>query len=210
MAYLFTRRVVVHPAHIRKGMAHAIEMLKFVNEKSPLESSLFQVLQGAPLGTLSFASRLESYAAAVEAIDGLVQSDEYLSKVEAGAQFYVGNPEDTLGEFVHVAGEVDTPPAVASVISATLEVDRAAAAITWSAELADYMYNLTAQPTAVLTSNFGQYGRVAWVAYGKSLAALEEAGKKSNTDPGFIQRLGDSKGLFVPGSATGMLSRKIG
>lgn len=210
MAYLFTRRVVVNPAHIRAGMAHALDMLKLVNEKTELDTSLFQVLQGEPLGTLTFASRMESYAASVEAADALIRSDAYLDKVEAGAQFYVGNPVDSLAEFIHVAGEVDAPPAAASIVSATLSVDRAGAAIAWANELADYMHNLTAQPMAVLTSNYGEYGRVAWIGYGASLAAIETAGKKSNTDPGFIQRLADSAGLFVPGSATGALSRKIG
>lgn len=210
MSYLFTRQVVVNPAHIRAGMAHALGMLKLVNEKTKLDASLFQVLQGAPLGTLTFASRTESFAASVDAADTLVQSDEYLDKVEAGAQFYVGNPVDSLGEFIHVAGKVDKPPAAANIVSATLEVNRAGPAIAWSNELADYMHNLTAQPMAVLTSNYGEYGRVSWITYGKSLAALEEAGQKSNTDPGFIQRLGDSEGLFVPRSATGALTRKIG
>ena len=135
MSYLFTRRVVVNPAHFRAGLAHALSMLKLVNEKTQLDASLFQVLQGEPLGTLAFASRTESYAASVDAADALVQSDEYLDKVEAGAQFYVGNPVDALGEFIHAAGEVDTPPAAANVVSATLEVNRADAAISWATKI---------------------------------------------------------------------------
>jgi hypothetical protein len=207
---LFTRRVVVNPGQIRAGMAHALEILEFVNEKTELDVSLYQVLQGAPLGTLTFAFQTESYSASVEATDALVQSDEYLDKVEAGAKYFVGNPEDRLAEFLHVAGKVSGPPAAASVVSATLEVSRASSAISWAIELANYTNNLTAQPMAVLMSNLGQYGTVSWLGYGQSLATLEEAGKKTNADPGFIQRLGDSQGLFVTGSGRGVLSRKIG
>ncbi len=207
--YLFTRRVLVSPAHVRAGMKHALEMAAFVNKKTQLEASLFQVLQGAPLGTLVFAFRTESYSASVEATDALIQSDEYLDRVEAGAEYYVGNAEDELGEFVHIAGKISGPPAAATVVTATMETSRAGSALAWAIDLANYVHNISAQPTAVVTSNFGQYGRISWLGYGSSLAAIEEGGKKVNTDPGFIQRLGDSEGLFVPGSGTAALSRKI-
>ncbi len=207
--YLFTRQVLVSPGHNRAGMAHALDMLKYINEKTQLDASLYQILQGAPVGTLTFAFRTESYAASVEANDGLVQSDEYLGKVEAGADYYVGNPHDRLGEILHVAGDVSGPPAVASVISANIEIPRATAAIAWSVDLANYTQNVTGQTTAVVQSSFGQYGRISWIGYSPSLADLENAGKKINTDPGFLQRLTDSEGLFVSGSGAGVLSRKI-
>ena len=122
--YLFTRQVVVNPAHLRAGMAHALEMLNYVNQKTELQVSLYQVLQGAPLGTLTFAYLTESYAASVEATDALLRSDEYLEKVESGAAFFVGNPEDRLGTIIHRAGEVSGPPTAAAIVSAQLEVDQ--------------------------------------------------------------------------------------
>jgi hypothetical protein len=207
--YIFTRRVLLNPAHIRKAMAHATAMTQYVNEKSELEVSLYQVLQGAPQGTLTWAFRTDSYAAAVESIDTFVNSEEYLKKVETGAQYFIGNPEDQLGEVIHVAGEVSGPPAVAGVVTANMEVSQAGSAIAWSVGLADYTANLSGIPTALVTSNFGSYGTVSWISYAQSLAQFEEAGKKLNTDPGFIQRLGESQGFFVPGSGVGTLSRKI-
>ena len=207
--YLFTRRVLVSPAHVRAGLKHATEMAAYVNKKTKLDVSLFQVLQGAPVGTLIYALQTESYSAMIESTDALNQSDEYLDRVEAGAAFYVGNAEDQLGEFVHIVGEISGAPAAASVITATMEASRAASAMTWAIDLANYVQNLSALPTAVVTSNFGQFGRISWIGYGSSLAAIEEGGKKINADPGYIQRLGDSEGLFVPGSGTAALSRKI-
>lgn len=207
--YLFSRRVLVNPAHIRKAMAHATAMTQYVNEKADLDVSLYQVLQGAPLGTLAWAYRTESYAAALESVDSLVSSDEYLEKVEQGAQYFIGNAEDRLAEVIHVAGELSGPPAVAGIVSASMEVSQAGSAAAWSVGLADYTANLSGIPTAVATSNFGPYGTVSWISYAQSVAQLEEAGKKINTDPGFLQRLGDSKDLFVPGSGHGMLSRRI-
>ena len=61
--YLFTRQIVVNPAQLRAGMAHALDILGYVNKKTELQVSLFQVLQGAPVGTLTFAYQTESYAA---------------------------------------------------------------------------------------------------------------------------------------------------
>ena len=208
--YLFTRQVVVNPAHARAGMAHALEMLKYVNQKTELGVSLFQVLQGAPLGTLTYAYRTESYAASVEATDALTRSDEYLKKVESGAAFFVGNPQDRLATFIHSAGNVSEPPAAAAIVSARLEVNKIGAAIAWAVELSDYLNKATAVPSAVLTSNVGPYGTISWLNYGKSLAQLEKANQKTSADPGFLQRLGASGGFFVPGSGVGTLSRKIG
>lgn len=208
--YLFTRQVVVNPAHIRAGMAHALEMLNYVNEKTELQVSLFQVLQGAPLGTLTYAYRTESFAASVEATDTLTTSDEYLEKVESGAGHFVGNPEDRLATFIHSAGEVSQPPAAAAVVSARLAVEHTRRAIAWAVELSDHLTEVTGVPSAVLASNVGDYGTVSWLSYGKSLAQLEQANTKTNADLGFLQRLDDSGGLFVPGSGRGVLSRKIG
>jgi hypothetical protein len=208
--YLFTRRVLVNPSHFRAGMAHAVEMLQYINQKADLEVSLFQVLQGEPLGTLAFTYRTESYAASLETVDELIGSDEYLKKVEKGSQYFIGNPEDRLGKILHIAGEVEGPPAAAGVVTATIDVPQAAAAIKWAVEIADYSANATAVPMAVVTSNYGSYGTVSWISYGQSVAQLEEAEEKTNSDPGFLQRLADSAGLFVPGSGVGVLSRKIG
>ena len=78
-----------------------------------------------------------------------------------------------------------------------------------SVDLANYTQNVTGQTTAVVSSDFGQYGRITWIGYSPSLTDLENAGKKINTDPGFLQRLADSEGMFVSGSGAGVLSRKI-
>lgn len=207
--YLFTRRIVISPSHLRAGMASAIEMAEYVNQKTELEVSLFQSVQGEPVGTLIYAYRTESFAASLESVDALVGSDEYLKKVEKAAAYSVGNAEDSLGKILHISGEVSGPPAAAAVVSATLEVPQATAATSWSVELADYTANLTGVPTAVLSSNYGQYGRIAWVSYGQSVLQLEQSQEKTNTDPGFAQRLADSAGLFVPGSGTAALSRRI-
>jgi hypothetical protein len=207
--YLCTRRVVVNPIHMRAGMAHAIAMTEYVNKKSNLEVSLFQVLQGEQLGTLSFAYRTDSYAASLESADKLVGSDEYLAKIEEGASYFLGTPEDRLGTITHIAGEVSGPPAAASVVTATLDLPQVAKAMAWSVDVADYTANLGGVPVAVITSNFGQFGTVSWISYGQSVAQLEQSQEKINSDPGYLQRLADSAGFFVPSSGVGVLSRKI-
>jgi hypothetical protein len=207
--YMFTRRVVVSPSHIRAGLAHATAMTEYVNQKTDLEVSLFQALQGEPLGTLFFAYRTDSFAASLEAVDGLVSSDEYLGRIEEGAEYFVGNAEDRLARFVHIAGEVSGPPAAAAVVSVAIHVPQVSKAMEWSLELTNYTANLSGVPVALVNSNYGQYGTVSWISYGESVAQLEQSQEKINTDPGFLQRLADSEGLFVAGSGVGGLSRRI-
>ena len=207
--YLFTRRIIVNPAHFRAGLAHALAMTEYVNQRTEVELSLYQALQGEPVGTLTFAYRTESFASSLEAVDEMVSSDEYRAKIEEGAAYFVGNAQDRLARFVHTAGDVATPPAAASVVTATLNLPQVSRAMEWSVEVADYVTNLSGVPMAVLTSNVGQYGTVSWISYGQSVAQLEQSQEKTNADPGFLQRLADSAELFVPGSATGILSRRI-
>ncbi len=207
--YLFTRRVVVSPTHLRAGMAHAIAMTEYVNRETDLEVSLYQVLQGEPLGTLTFAYRTDSYAASLDSADELAGSDEYLEKIEEGAKYFLGPPEDRLGTITHIAGELSGPPVAASVVTATIDLPQAAKALSWSIDVADYISNLGGIPIAVVTSNFGQFGTVSWISYGQSVAQLEQSQEKTNSDPGYQQRLADSAGLFVPSSGVGVLSRKI-
>jgi hypothetical protein len=208
--YLFTRQVLVNPSHVRAGMSQAQEMARYVREKTDLELSLFQVLQGAPLGTLTFAFRTDSYAASLGVTDALIQSDEYMQKVESGAQYFVGNPQDDLAKYLHVSGELVGPPAAASLVTVAVNLSEARNAVAWAIELADFMAKLTNVPTAVLSANFQQYGTIAWLAYGSSLAQLEEAAEKTNSDAGFAERLSKSGGLFLPGSGRSALSRRIG
>ena len=207
--YLFTRRVVVSPSHVRAGMAHAVAMTEYVNRSTDLGVSLYQIIQGDPVGTLVFAYRTESFAASLNSVDALVGSDEYLGRIEEGAGYFVGNAEDRLDRYQHIAGEVSGPPAAAAVVRAAVHVPQVAKAISWSLELANYTANLAGVPVALLTSNYGQYGTVSWVSYGQSLEQLEQSQEKTNSDPGFLQRLADSEGLFVAGSGVGALSRKI-
>jgi hypothetical protein len=94
-------------------------------------------------------------------------------------------------------------------VTATINLSEARAAVAWAIELADFMAKITNVPTAVLSSNFEQYGTIAWLAYGSSLAQLEEAAEKTNSDAGFAERLGKSSGLFLPGSGRSALSRRI-
>jgi len=208
--YLFTRQILLNPAHVRAGMTQALEMNRYVKEKTKLDTSLFRVLQGAPLGTLVFGFRTESYAASLADTDALIQSDEYMQKVESSAQYFTGNPQDRVAKYLHETGTLVGPPAAASIISATINVSQAAEAVAWSIELAEFTSKLTGVPNAVLSSSYGQFGEIVWIANGNSVEQLEEATEKTNSDPGFAERLGKSAGLFVPGSATSALTRKIG
>ena len=81
--------------------------------------------------------------------------------------------------------------------------------MSWALELANYTFNLTGVPCVLTSASFGQYGSVSWTACGQSVAQLEQAHEKLNSDPGFLQRLAASDGLLIPGSGVATLSRRI-
>jgi hypothetical protein len=201
--------VVANPSHIRAALAHAIETTEYVNQKTDLEVSLFEVLQGEPLGTLTFAYTAESYAASLASADELSSWNEYFAKIEEGAELFVGNPVDQVNRFVHTAGEVSEPPAAATTVTATIELPQIAEAMSWALEFANYTSNLTGVPIQLISSSFGQYGAISWIFCAQSVAQLEQSDEKLSSDPGFLQRLAGSDGLFLPGSVGLTLSRRI-
>ena len=206
---LFTRRITLDPAHLRNATAHAHEMRALVNEKTTLDVALYEVLFGAPVGTLVYSCRGESYAAVLEEMDRLRADEEYQRRSEQGAAYRLGNPEDALGQFLHVVGDASARPEAVNLVTAVTEAGSLSQAIQWGIELADFLEGHNGLPVALVSSNTGRYGVLSWLTYGASIAELEKGSEKTIVDPGFHAQLARSTGLFVPGAATGTMSRRI-
>ena len=170
---------------------------------------MFQGLQGTPLGTVVWATRIETFAGMIDQTDPVAQSDEYLEQVEQAAQYFTGPAEDTVLQIVHQAGEVEGPPNAVATVQATVEVDRIASAVGWAIDLADHTQAVSGNATVVATANAGTYGTITWLTHASSLATLEAGTNAVNGDPGFLHRLSLSGGLFVPGSGHGTIARRI-
>ena len=207
---LFTRRIqlVGPPADT---MAYATDMCAYVTDKVGREVALWSALFGAPLGSMMFAMRVEGIADLTAASEALLADPEYHAKIAAGAGFSGGPAEDSIGS--PIRGELggESPPvgAYAAVTTAQIANGKYAEAFGWAVEVAGHVESVTGTPTMVLSSQYGPFGTVNWVAASADAAAVDAANAALMGDEGYMKMLVAAGDLFVPGSGQQALIRRI-
>jgi hypothetical protein len=198
--FLFSR-VVTLKGGPRKIGPMATTITNYINANSAIGSSCWAATFGYPLGTLIWSNRVESQASFASATAGLLADPGYLDLAEQAEAMSAGPAQDRLVEIVH--GSPSAPPALGSVVlqtTAAAVIDRMADAVAWSVEIAHHVEGVTGSPVFVTIDVFGQMGTIGWLGITPDLAASDTARAKVGADPGYLERLGASKGLFISGS----------
>lgn len=207
---LFSRRIqlVGPPA---ETMAYATDMCAYVNDKVGREVALWSAVFGAPLGSMMFAMRVEGVADLAAVSEGLLADPEYHARIAAGAAFSGAPAEDAIG--TPIRGELgDQHPPVgtyASVTTAQIANGKYADAFGWAVEVAAHVESTTGTPTMVLSSQYGPFGTVNWIAAGGDAAAVDAANAALMGDADYMTMLGAAGDLFVPGSGQQALIRRV-
>jgi hypothetical protein len=209
--YLFSRTITMR-GNQRETMAYAREMCELVNERSSFDVSLWQVLFGAPVGTVSYSMLVESRAAFVAGQAALLGDDEYLDAIERGQAFVDQPPQDRLVAMVHHAGgelrRADVGSA-ATIVAAQAEVDRIADTLSWSVGVADLVAAITGYPIHLGTLEHGPFGELQWTSTAPDIGEVDRVSDLLAKDEDYLRHMGDSKGLFVPASGRQLLGLRI-
>ena len=209
--YLFSRTITMR-GNPRQTMAYAKEMCTLVNERSSFDVSLWQVLFGAPIGTVSFSMLVESRAAFVAGQAALLGDDEYLDALERGRDLVDQPGEDRLVSMLHHAGgelrRADVG-ACADIISAQAEVDRIADTMTWSVGMADLAATISGYPVHLGTVEHGPFGELQWTTTVPDIGEVDRIADLLAKDEDYLRRMGDAKGLFVPTTGRQVLALRI-
>ena len=207
---LFSRRVhlVGPPA---ETMAYATDICAYVNDKIGREVALWSAVFGAPLGSMIFTMRVEGVADLAAAAEGLLADPEYHAKLAAGAAFAGAPAEDTIGTPIRgeLGGEAPPVGTYAAVTTAQIANGKYADAFGWAVEVAAHVESTTGMPTMVLSSQYGPFGTVNWVAGGADAAAVDAANAALMGDEGYMKMLVAAGDLFVPGSGQQALIQRI-
>jgi hypothetical protein len=198
--FLFSR-VVTLKGGPRKIIPIATTITNHVNSHAPIGSSCWSATFGYPLGTLIWSNRVESKSSFAAATASLLADPGYLDLAEQAEAMSVGPAQDYLREIVH--GTPAAPPALGSVVlqtTATAVIDRMSDAVAWSVEIAQHVEGVTGYPVYVTIDVFGQMGTIGWLGITPDLVASDTARSKVGADSGYVERLGASRGLFIPGS----------
>lgn len=209
--HLFSRSVTLRGTP-RKATEWATEMCALVNERSAFDVSLWQVLFGAPVGTVSFSMLIESRAALLAGEAQLLADDDYHDLIEKGLDMVPTPPEDRLVQMIHHAGgELQRAEvgAVAEVTAAQIEVDRVADAMAWSVGMADLVASITGYPVHLGTLEHGAFGELQWTGTVPDVTEADRTAELLAKDPDYVDRLTQAGGLFVPGSGRQLLAVRI-
>ena len=207
---LFSRRVqLMGPPG--ETMAYATDMCAFVTGKVGREVALWSALFGAPIGTMIFATRVEGIADLRAATEGMLADPEYLAKVAAGGEYVAAPAEDMIGTPIHGELGEQSPPigSYAAITTAQIANGKYADAFGWSVEVAQHVESVTSVPAMVLTSQYGPFGTITWIAVTADAAGVDAANDALMGDEGYLKMLGAAGDLFAEGSGLQMLATRI-
>ncbi len=207
--YLFSR-VLTLAGPPAESVAYAVDMRQYVADTTGRDIALWSAAFGAPVGTVAYAMRVADLPDLQSLTTSLLADAEYHKRLAAG-QAFVGAPAvDNLAR--PMLGELGdgSPPvgSVATLTTATMAAGKYADAVGWSLDIAQHVSKVSGIPTMFLTSEFGTFGNVSWIAVAPDMAAAQAGFDAVNGDADYLAKLGNAGDLFLPGSGNrGLMTR---
>ena len=206
---LFTRVATLAPEHFQDGLAYAPDVAKYVSKKTGLEVNAWGSVYGAPVGTVSWSARVESQAAMGDAQDALATDPGFQKLVQENAHLFTGSMEDTIGQFVAMEGTGDEVPQYAAIVTAQCAPGRITEAMAWGVDIMHYASKLTGLDGALVRGIYGPFATLAWISLAGTLEQADAADAAMSTDPTYIERIDQGGELFIPGTASQRLIRRL-
>jgi hypothetical protein len=191
-------------------MAYATDLQAHASAVGGREIALWSTVFGAPLGTMTYAVRVEGIAD-LQALSAQILGDaEYHAKLAKGVDYAVGTAEDRL--FQPLNAEFGDPPPVGSmalVTSAVIANGAYEKAFAWGIDMAQHATSVSGIPTLFLAEQYGSFGSVGWIGVAADGAAIDAGTAALNADADYLKKLGAAGDLFMEGSGHRVLSTRV-
>jgi hypothetical protein len=197
---LFTRSIATRGPQA-DVMAAAAASRDYVSKALGKDVALWSVLFGGPLGTFVYTTPVAGIADAYAMNTKLAADKKFLEVSGNFREYAVASPEDSLLEPLH--GDFGTEAPVGSAVtvtSACITNGAYAEAVAWGIDMAIHVEKVADIPVTFSMDSFGVFGTVSWVGTAASCAAADAANAALNGDASYIEKLGASGHLFMPGS----------
>jgi hypothetical protein len=156
---------------------------------------------GAPIGGVVWSALAKSQAELAADMTSLLGNPEYLSLLDTGREMTPAAGQDSLRRLVHGSPEPEHGlGSVSSVTWGTATLSRIGETLAWSVEMAQHAEQVTGNPVSVWVNAFGLMGEVTFFSIYQDVATAEAGQQALDKDPGYIERLHASEGLWIPGS----------
>lgn len=209
--YIFSRSARLGAGDVREQMAWAVSATEKVNQISEVPFRLWTRVFSAGLGTLVWATSVESLSQLEALDDKLMADDAYLDLVAQAAKYSSGEAiNDGLVQIIHSEGQPDLDlTRYVTITTAAAAPGQIAQAAVVGVELCQKGYELTGAPTAFGASLTGPYGTFGWIGSAQSIEELERA-NQALADPAFVGLVDEKASqCFVSGSADQHILRRV-
>jgi hypothetical protein len=206
------QRVVTFAAPPEEVVPWALGITEAVNERTTLNTSLWQGISGGPLGTLAWSSIVPSMTAVEAAFDKLAGDSAYLGLVEKARDWVPVPGEDHILRVVHTAGGEYARPDVGAYAEGTNAVPAAGKyreAGEFGVAISDRHSTLTHSSVLFCGAQYAAYGEMRWLGLYESAAEVDHAAELIAKDDGYLKALDAAAGLFVDGLSRRTLARRL-
>lgn len=138
-----------------------------------------------------------------------VQVESQAAMAAALATLELDPGEDSIGEIVSVAGPGGSVGNFASVVLAQCAPGRIAEATAWGVDILSHASKLTGLDGVLVRGLYGPWATLAWIAVAESMDEVDDAAAALAADTSYLERIDDAGPLFLPGSASQRLLRRL-
>lgn len=201
--FLFTR-MATPKGSPRDVMAFATEMTDYVNSKVETQTTLWQNMFGAPVGTLAWNTLIRSRSQLGQVMMTLMADDGYHERLERSADMRseVNPTQDFLLRFIF-GDSNESPPeigAVAEMVTALPAAGRMADVMAWGPEVAQMVGRIGGRTPSFWVSAYGDFGQVNWITLYPDLDALDGAQDALMENDEYLTAMVKAGELIVEGS----------
>jgi hypothetical protein len=208
--HLFTRTRTIDPAHAGEAHAFAIDMAQFASATTGLEVIPWATVYGGPVGTVSYSARVDSQAAVGSALATLVADAGYQQRIAASVgHLFTGAVEDAIAELVSVARSGGNTGSFVSIVSAQCAPGRMAEAMAWGVDILSHHSKVTDLDGAFVRGLYGPWATVGWISLADSWEDIDASTAALAADASYLERIDDAGQLFLSGSASQRLLRRL-
>jgi hypothetical protein len=208
--HLFTRTHQVDILQGPEALSSATDMARLASKVTGLEVTCWTSVFGLPLGTVVHSARVESQAAVADALATLSADPGYQQiVVESGWRLSTGPGEDAIAELVSSAGSGESTGNLASVVVAQCAPGRIAEATAWGVDILSHASKTTGLDGSFLRSLYGPWATLVWISLAETMEEVDIAAASLAADGTYIERIDDAGPLFLPGSASQRLLRRL-
>jgi hypothetical protein len=180
--------------------ASAVGVAEQAAATTGLEVVPWATVYGSPLGTVLYTARVESQAAMAAALTTLAGSGRTLDD---------GPGEDAIGELVSTAGTGRTTARFASTVRSRCAPGRIAEAMAWGVDILSHASKATGLDGLLLRNLYGRWASLVWISLAESMEEIDDSAAALAADPTYVERIDDAGPLFLPGSASQHLLRRL-